>query len=124
WKTGQGLREPPRGTPTGRGYALTPDGQAVAESDDAGTIHLWDAATGRELRRFEPSRPSPEMAIWVNAVAVSPDGRVLAAQGGARPEEGVDHVNRRYVWLWDVATAKLLHRLDDLADAGPIRGGG
>ena len=93
--SGRELREPSHPPSIVHGYALTPDGKAVAESDDAGIVHMWDTAAGRELRRFEPSRPSPEAIIRLSAIAVSPDGRVLAAQGGARTEDGADQAIHR-----------------------------
>jgi hypothetical protein len=54
---------------------------------------LWDAAAGKELRRL---RAVPES---VNALALSPDGRLLAVGAGVGP---------RFLTLWDVATGRLL----------------
>src|SRR5262249_50647671 len=74
---------------------LSPDGSLVA----AGTygigsvIHVFDRATGCELRRFP--------AACHSALAFSPDGRALACA------EERDHVE-----LWDAATGTLLRRFE------------
>src|SRR5262249_49560571 len=68
-------------TPTG----LTPDGRTSALYDVKGTIHVWDTATAKEIRRIaEPP------AHWT--LALSPDGAMLAAL----------HTDMR-VRLWNVA---------------------
>jgi RNA polymerase sigma factor (sigma-70 family) len=64
------------------------------------TITLHDAA-GREVRKVE-SGPSP-----VAALALSPDGAVLAARGALNPR----------VKLWDAATGKELATLGQAEDA-------
>ena len=68
-----------------RGLAFTPDGKGlVTGSDDTesrivgakperGSMRLWDVATGRERRRF------PVEVFDVRSVAVSPDGKLVAA---------------------------------------------
>ncbi len=82
--------------------AFSPDGRAVAavtgtplpggrydELADC-TIHLWELATGRTIRRIQGIKNA------VQAAAFSPDGRTLATAG-----EGL-------VQLWDIATGKEL----------------
>jgi RNA polymerase sigma factor (sigma-70 family) len=68
-------------------FAFVPDGKSVvaARVFDR-VVVVWDAATGQELRRFGKARPAPPGAgLWGHAeapgVAVSPDGRTLAAAG-------------------------------------------
>src|SRR5205823_6605759 len=50
------------------------------------TIHEWDTATGKELRRLaEPPYQGPPLNTWGGVhhacLAVSPDGRLLATGG-------------------------------------------
>jgi len=51
---------------------LTPDGERVVTAATDGTVRLWDAFTGTELRRFS-GHTGP-----VTGVAISGDGRTLA----------------------------------------------
>jgi RNA polymerase sigma factor (sigma-70 family) len=48
----------------------TPDGSRVITRDQDGYGHLWDAESGKHLRKFS--------AAWRRGVALSPDGRFLA----------------------------------------------
>src|SRR5262249_56963704 len=52
-----------------------PDGRTVASGSYDRTVRLWEAATGKEVRRF------PGHAEYVKAVAFSPDGTALASGG-------------------------------------------
>jgi RNA polymerase sigma factor (sigma-70 family) len=49
---------------------VTPDGRRVITRDEASQAHVWDAATGKHLRRLGVS--------YTHGVALSPDGRFLA----------------------------------------------
>jgi RNA polymerase sigma factor (sigma-70 family) len=107
--------------------AYTPDGKALLTASKDQTIRLWDLATGKELRRFErgeakgdaledllgpglgkPVGGLPKMGMAAGLlneagrryhVALSPDGKVVAATQG------------RTVTLWDADTGKRLHEL-------------
>src|SRR5262249_8693924 len=59
-------------------------------------VHLWDPATGKELRRLK----SPAYH-WLGHVAFSPDGKLVAASA-----------NRHAIMLWETATGRLVHQLE------------
>jgi WD40 repeat protein len=75
---------------------------AGARQIGAGTVRLWEARTGRLLRRLG------DPAEQVMAVAVSPDGRRIAAGGGIAGGRGA-------VQMWDAATAAQLLSASDHA---------
>jgi RNA polymerase sigma factor (sigma-70 family) len=79
---GPGLAPPPGSPPAppvGPGGAAKvtsvsfgPNGKALAAGCGWGGVYLWDAGSGRRIVRFSGSNP-------INAVALSPDGGLLAA---------------------------------------------
>jgi WD40 repeat protein len=74
--------------------AFAPDSKAVASAGGKG-IHLWEVATGRELRQFQ-GHPAGAGAC---SLAFSPDGKTLAAPAYGKP-----------IVLWDMATGKELRQ--------------
>jgi RNA polymerase sigma factor (sigma-70 family) len=75
--------------------AYSPDGKLLAVSD-YNTIHLYDAATKKELRTWD----GPE-GLGVRSLAFAPNSKVLATVGQS-PQ----------LRLWDVTTGKLLRAFD------------
>ena len=54
----------------GRSLVFAPDGKTLAASTDSGLVYLWDAVTGKELRRFTGYE-------WAG-IDFSPDSKTLA----------------------------------------------
>ena len=68
--------------------AFSPDGKIVATAQHH-AVHLWDAATGKHLRRLS----APSSSGWAFTVAFSPDGQKVAVHDNL----GIDIV----VWQVD-----------------------
>ena len=76
-----------------------PTGARVLTGSDDETARLWDAASGKEVRRFEGH------ADWVWSVAFSPDGRSVLT--------GSDDKTAR---LWDASSGKEVRRFEGHTD--------
>src|SRR5262249_15598494 len=74
--------------------ALSGDGRLLAAGREEHEVHLYEARTGKEVRRF----PGHETN---GAAALSPDGRLLAAAAW----DGA-------VWLWDTARGVEIRKLE------------
>jgi WD40 repeat protein len=80
---------------------FAPDGRRVFTSGFDGTVRIWEVATGKERHRLTAGNGNS-----LNQLAVSPDGKVLAASTA----EG-DNPGRHAVRLWDVERGKELRNL-------------
>jgi RNA polymerase sigma factor (sigma-70 family) len=78
---------------TVRGLAFAPDGQTLASAGIDGNVHIWEASTGKELRRIVNER-FPGLGLGaVNCLDFAPDGKTLAGTRINQP-----------ACIWDVAT--------------------
>src|SRR5262249_44164006 len=84
----------------GSPLAFSPDGKVLASEDLASMVHLWDVASGTQLRTLEhPYR--------ILSVAFAPDGTTLAVGTAGS-----------FLRLWDAFTGKELLKLK--GDLGEI----
>jgi WD40 repeat protein len=79
------------------GVAFSPDGKQIVSAGEDVAI-VWDASTGKSLRRLDPG----EGRLPAYSVAFAPDGKTLAVGGYVGD-----------VFLWDVATGKFKGKLDE-----------
>ncbi len=71
---------------------VSPDGETVISASRDKTVRQWNLTTGEEIRRFEHP--------WsVACMAVSPDGKIVAAKSRRYDEGSV-------IRLWDLATGR------------------
>jgi WD40 repeat protein len=81
--------------------AFSADGKNIVSGSYDQTVRLWQVATGRELATLQ----TPQV---IHGVAISPDGRTIAAATGNRFASDDDRTPSRpgNVILWEVATRK------------------
>jgi RNA polymerase sigma factor (sigma-70 family) len=91
--------------------AYTPDGKHVLTETHEGSLRLWDAVAGAEVRRFIPKTPpnvgNDKRGPMVPAAALSPDGKTVALGDKAGA-----------ILLWELGTGKPL----DSVSLTPARG--
>jgi WD40 repeat protein len=82
--------------------AFTPSREHVLSASDDSSVRVWDAASGKELQRFEGHRGV------VRAVEVDPKGLwAISVSGNRAHTEAGDWK----VCMWEIASAKELHQL-------------
>jgi WD40 repeat protein len=89
--------------------ALSPDGRLALSAAKDNTVSLWDLQTGVESRALQ------SFSAYTDAVAFSPDARLLAA-GGAyfrRRRRRGGGSGRRFggVYVWDAESGELLRQI-------------
>lgn len=94
----------------GEVYALrigfSPDGKQVACGDRSGRVILRNATNGKKLREF-----APVMNSQILGVAISPDGRHVAAceKFSDKPTDGKQ--KQGDLFIWNAVSGKLAHRI-------------
>jgi WD40 repeat protein len=102
------------------GVAFSPDGKLLASNGACGRgLCLWDAATGREVRRLEQSNPGGFLLVF--SLTFSPDGKTLAsAHGGIGRLHDVASGRE----LWRVPSQKDVHSIAIAPDGRLLATGG
>jgi len=90
------------------GVLFTPDSKTLVTSSAAGgEVHFWDTATGRPLRSLDAGD------VGVYSLALSPDGKLLAAGLGLKFSTRLGIPDQeRPILLWETATGKEVGRLE------------
>ena len=86
---------------------FSPDGRTLASGaagSRSGTLTLWDVASGVEIWTWESNTPA-RYAYYLNSLAFSPNGQILAAASSLGT-----------VTLWDVANSAELMTLEGHSD--------
>ena len=78
--------------------AFSPDGKSYVTEIGKGPAALYDSATGKEIRRFNPRSDACRRALF------SPDGKMLLLTGSYKD---------RYYWLVDLESGKEIRPLED-----------
>jgi WD40 repeat protein len=86
--------------------AFRADSKLLASGGRDGSVRVWDPASGKQLHEF----PGPFPDGWIKSVALSPDGRFVAAASN----ELLDQQSSTWlgdVKVWDLSSKQLLHTL-------------
>ncbi len=94
------------------GIALSDNGHIMAVGVNQGLkngsgsiIIIWDVDAKKQLARFE------DETWFFYGVAVSPDGKWLAAGGGRNRHDMQEKIDETAVHIWETATGRLVHTL-------------
>ena len=99
-----------------KAIAFTPNGRQLVSASDDKTIRVWDLASGKTVRTIRgESAPGP--AGMVYAMALSPDGKWLAAGGVMADYKGGNRQDVAAIRLYEFASGKLVALLKGHADA-------
>ena len=86
-------------------FKFTPDGKYLLGGDSDGDVRAFDFASGNVIKTYEQGDPDKKNA-WTKFVAISPNGKLLAAGGQASIVD---------VWQWsatpDGGTAKVAKQI-------------
>ena len=90
-----------------RSIAFTPDGRQLVSASDDKTIRVWDLASGKTVRTIR-GESALGQAGKVFAMALSPDGKWLAAGGFMAAPSGKYLVDVGTIRLYEFASGKLV----------------
>jgi RNA polymerase sigma factor (sigma-70 family) len=94
--------------------ALSPDGKLVASSADDGiAILLQETATGKAVREIRGH------ISYLGSLMFSPDGRRLVSTADIHSDRQ-QTFDDRSVRVWDVASGKLVHKIDGVRPHGTV----
>ncbi len=87
--------------------AVTLDGKQLVSASNDKTIRVWDLATATTVRTIRgESAPGPAGKVY--AMALSPDGKWLAAGGFTATLNGKNHIEVGTIRLYEFASGKLV----------------
>jgi WD40 repeat protein len=89
---------------------FAPDGQSVVEAKGNGTIRIWNAASGKEMRSLANPPKRSGVTDILRCAALSKDGHCLAVSTYSSADA------KHKVTLWDIRSARPIGALDN-ADA-------
>ena len=89
--------------------AYSPDGMLIVGGGTSRNVRVWRTTDGAEVFILYH-------AGQVSSVAVSPDGSLVATGLCEASEDATSQCTRGAVWLWDLATGKLTHKLSDFPE--------
>ena len=86
-----------------RGVDFSPDGKLIATGSRDGTVIIWDAGSGKELKKFAVEKKGEPLET--NDLQFTPDGKTLIA------------ANSRGVKAWEISSGKILFNLNETHSA-------
>jgi WD40 repeat protein len=89
--------------------AYSPDGTQLMGGGTSRNVRVWRASDGAE--QFVLSHPGQ-----VSRVAFSPAGSTAATGLCEAPDSQNSQCTRGAVWLWEMSTGKLIHKLSDFPE--------
>jgi RNA polymerase sigma factor (sigma-70 family) len=112
WKTGNPVNRTPEPVRIeAPGFVQTSNGLIVSPGGGGAGIIIRELASGREVRRLVAGREGQTRPPLLTALAVSDDGRTLAAAASLPTDIGPRGSWESALWAWDLSNGKLRHRL-------------